>query len=92
MSDFAQRMAALAARFRVRAAEDEVAIGAALDPLDRPRLAHIAHGLAGIAGMFGADAVGAAALALEAAAEGDTPADEVRAEAKRLRALLRDGA
>lgn len=62
-------MTELAARFNARAAEERQALAAALASEDRGAIVSIAHRLAGIAGMFHRDEIGAAALALEEAAE-----------------------
>lgn len=62
-------MAELAARFDARAEDERHALAAALSDEDFVAIADLAHRLAGIAGMFHRHEIGAAALALEEAAE-----------------------
>lgn len=69
MTDLAARMAELGARFAGRAEGEANEITALMTADDRAGLAERAHKLAGTAGMFGHPQVGAAALALETAAE-----------------------
>lgn len=63
------KVAELERRFVGQAAEHRQAIAGAVATGNRQELAERAHKLAGIAGMFGRSEIGAAALALEQAAE-----------------------
>lgn len=69
MSDTDTQMQQLRQRFHLRAASDRVAVLSALEIGDRPRILHLAHGLAGIAGIFGYGDIGAHASVLEAAVD-----------------------
>ena len=69
MSDTEAQMQKLRQRFQARAASDCAAIIKALEAEDRPRLLHLAHGLAGVAGIFGYVDIGVRASALEEAVD-----------------------
>lgn len=69
MTGLDAKMAELAARFDARAADERQTLATALASEDRDAIVGMAHRLAGIAGMFRRDEIGAAALALEEAAE-----------------------
>lgn len=81
----AAKLAELSQRFASRAVDEHVAIKRALDNGDRTAIAQRAHTLAGNAGMFGQTEIGAAALALEEAAE---TGNELELAASRLLGLL----
>lgn len=66
---FVKKMAELSRRFTSRAADERVALERALANGDRAAILQLAHKLAGNAGMFGQPEIGAAAFALEEAAE-----------------------
>lgn len=85
MTDHASEMAALRERFIMRCAQDADRIAGA----DREMLAVIAHRLSGMAGMFGCDAAGDNARALEDAIRAEAPDSAVAALATALEAKLR---
>ena len=69
MADFEARMAALRARFAIRATAEADAIRRYLDAGELAALRDICHGLAGTAGTFGYPAISDAASAVEEAVE-----------------------
>ena len=79
------KLAELERRFVEQAGERRRAIEGSLAARNREELAERAHKLAGIAGMLGHGEIGAAALALEEAAESGT---DPQPAATRLIALL----
>ncbi|MFN6936793.1 MAG: Hpt domain-containing protein [Tsuneonella sp.] len=81
----AAKLAELSQRFVTRAADERAVLERAIADNNRVEIAHLAHKLAGNAGMFGQPEIGAAAFALEEAAETDT---ELGPAAGRLLSLL----
>lgn len=84
MSDTEAQMQKLRQRFQARAGSDRVAIMTALEAEDRPRLLHLAHGLAGVAGIFGYVDIGVRASALEEAVEAAAADADVKELGKAL--------
>lgn len=85
MTDLSTKIVALRERFIRRCAQDADRIAGA----DRETLEVIAHRLSGMAGMFGCDAAGDDARALEDAIRAEAPDATVAALATSLEANLR---
>lgn len=88
MSDFDAKLAALQTRFRVRAGDEALRLTGALAAGDRAELLRVSHAIAGSAGMFDFPALGAAALAVEAAIDGEDSDEQLAASAGKLIAAL----
>lgn len=84
MSDFDTKLAALQARFRMRAGDEAVRLTGALATGDRAELLRVSHAIAGSAGMFDFPDLGEAAMAVEAAIDAQASEEELATPAGKL--------
>jgi HPt (histidine-containing phosphotransfer) domain-containing protein len=88
MSDFDTKMEALRKRFIERAHNDRASLYTALATHDFTTVRNLAHALAGIAGIFGYNALGASASALEEKIEATSGPDDMSGVQDAAHALL----